>query len=609
VIRRPDVDYVSVKISALCAGLDVLAFAHEVARICDRLRVVYDTAAAQDPPVFVNLDMEEYRDLHLTVAAFRTLLDEPAYRGLRAGIALQAYLPDTHGVLDELLAWVGVRHRDGGAPVKIRLVKGANLAMESVDAELAGWPAATYPTKADVDAAYKALLERLLDAAAAGGLQLGVASHNLFDVAWALTEVRRRGLDHAVEIEMLEGMAPAQARATRDVAGGLLLYAPVVADADFPASIAYLSRRLDENAGPENFLRALFTITPGSAAWEEQRTRFEAAVRARHGVDTTPRRTQDRRSEHRRFDPDAPFANEPDTDFTLSGNRAWIGDHLDRDRPAPLPPLVQTPAGIDEIVARAREGAARWAATTTAERRAVLARVAEVMAANRGRTIAVMAHETGKTVREGDPEVSEAIDFANWAAACTRELDELAADGVAAEPLGVVLVAGPWNFPTAIPANGVVAALAAGNAVLLKPAPEAVATAAELVRHVHEAGVPDDVVQLVRCPDDDVGRHLVTHPGVNAVVLTGAYETARRFLGWKPDLHLFAETSGKNALVISATSCARRSATPARSARPHPWPSSRRRSTTTPTSTAGSPTPCARCASARPRTSRRRWVR
>ena len=149
--------------------------------------------------------------------------------------------------------------------------------------------------------------------------------------------------------------------------------------------------------------------------------------------------------------------------------------------------------------------------------------------------------------------MSEAIDFTSWAATSTLELDALAADGVTAEPLGVVLVAGPWNFPTAIPTNGVVAALAAGNAVILKPAPEAVATAAELVRHVHEAGVPDDVVQLVRCPDDEVGRHLVTHPGVDAVVLTGSYDTARLFLGWRPDLRLLAETSGKNALVITQT--------------------------------------------------------
>ena len=175
------------------------------------------------------------------------------------------------------------------------------------------------------------------------------------------------------------------------------------------------------------------------------------------------------------------------------------------------------------------------------------------MAAARGRTLAVMAHEAAKTVREGDPEVSEAIDFVTWAAASTTTIDELAADGVEAVPVGVVLVAGPWNFPVAIPTNGVAAALAAGNAVLLKPAPEVVATAVEIVRHLHEAGIPDDVVQLVRCPDDDTGRHLVTHPGVDRVVLTGSYDTARLFLGWKPSLHLLAETSGKNALVITQT--------------------------------------------------------
>ncbi|MET0579631.1 MAG: aldehyde dehydrogenase family protein, partial [Ilumatobacteraceae bacterium] len=141
----------------------------------------------------------------------------------------------------------------------------------------------------------------------------------------------------------------------------------------------------------------------------------------------------------------------------------------------------------------------------------------------------------------------------NWAAASTRTLDELAADGVEADPVGVVLVAGPWNFPTAIPVNGVVAALASGNAVLVKPAPEVVATGVEIVRQLHEAGIPEEVVQLVRCPDDDTGRHLVTHPGVDRVVLTGSYDTARLFLDWKPALHLLAETSGKNALVITQT--------------------------------------------------------
>jgi RHH-type proline utilization regulon transcriptional repressor/proline dehydrogenase/delta 1-pyrroline-5-carboxylate dehydrogenase len=160
-----------------------------------------------------------------------------------------------------------------------------------------------------------------------------------------------------------------------------------------------------------------------------------------------------------------------------------------------------------------------------------------------------MVYEAAKTVREADPEVSEAIDTAKWAATQTRMLDELAA----LQPLarGVVLVVSPWNFPYAIPANGVCSALAAGNTVILKPAPEAVATANELVGALHQAGFPHDVVQLVHCHEGEIGRHLITHPGIDTVVLTGAYTTARMFLDWKPSMRLIAETSGKNAIVIT----------------------------------------------------------
>jgi RHH-type proline utilization regulon transcriptional repressor/proline dehydrogenase/delta 1-pyrroline-5-carboxylate dehydrogenase len=550
-IRRPDVQCVSVKISALCANLDVLAWDDSLGRIVQRLRTVYRVAAATDPPTFVYLDMEEYRDLHLTVVAFRTVLDEPEFAALTGGIALQAYVPDSFAVLDELCEWARDRRARGGAPVRVRIVKGANLAMEAVEAELTGWPQAPYTSKAEVDANYKRMVDRAFQAAQAGDLHVGVASHNLFDIAWALTLRAELGIERAAEIEMLEGMAPAQSRSVRAVAGSLLLYTPVVDEREYAAAIAYLSRRLDENAAPENFLHALFSITPGSPAWTTEQARFEAAVVARHKVSTRPRRDQDRRREQRRFDPDAPFANEPDTDFTMPGNREWIASHLAADAPDPQPALLTHTDEIDAVVTRANTAARAWAVTSPAERRAVLTRAAEIMAARRGRTIAVMARETAKIVREGDVEVSEAIDMTRWAATQTRVLEQLAHDGITATPVGTVLVTGPWNFPYAIPANGVVGALAAGNAVLCKPAPEAVATAAELVDQLHTAGVPPDVVQLVRCPDDEVGRHLVTHAGVDTVVLTGAYDTARAFLDWKPSLRLIGETSGKNALVIT----------------------------------------------------------
>ena len=111
----------------------------------------------------------------------------------------------------------------------------------------------------------------------------------------------------------------------------------------------------------------------------------------------------------------------------------------------------------------------------------------------------------------------------------------------------------PWNFPYAIPAGGVLAAAAAGNTVVLKPSPEAPATSALLVDQLQAAGLADGRVQLVAAPDGPAGRHLVTHPATGAVILTGAWETARLFAGWAPGRRLLAETSGKNAMVITAT--------------------------------------------------------
>src|SRR5262249_60143858 len=110
-------------------------------------------------PKLVSLDTEEFHDRHMTVAAFRSVLDEREFRSLTAGIALQAYLPDSHAVLEELCEWAARRRSAGGAPVRVRLVKGANLAMESVDAEIAGWSPAPYAAKAEVDASFKRMLD------------------------------------------------------------------------------------------------------------------------------------------------------------------------------------------------------------------------------------------------------------------------------------------------------------------------------------------------------------------------------------------------------------------------------------------------------------------
>ena len=133
---------------------------------------------------------------------------------------------------------------NGAAPIKLRIVKGANLAMEQVEASIHGWEQAPYPTKADVDANYKRMVTYgMTERTGAKAVNLGIASHNLFDVSYALILREKQGLEPYVEFEMLEGMANHQARTVQDKAGGLLLYAPIVSRDDFHSAIAYLVRR------------------------------------------------------------------------------------------------------------------------------------------------------------------------------------------------------------------------------------------------------------------------------------------------------------------------------------------------------------------------------
>ncbi len=593
-LERDDVEYISVKISSVFSQIDLVAFRATVAGVAERLRTLYRAAAGHQyhysdgrtASKFINLDMEEYRDLDLTVTAFREVLDEPEFLPLSAGVVLQAYVPESHRVQRALTAWAIARRDRGGAPIKVRIVKGANLAMERIEAAVHGWAQAPYEAKAEVDANYKRMVEYGCRPEHAEAVHLGIASHNIFDIAYGLVLREAHHVEPWVEFEMLEGMANHQARAVQARAGGLLLYAPVVRAEDFHSAIAYLVRRLDENTAPENFLRHVFDLEPGSPEWAAERHRFLAAFGIKAALSDAPRRTQDRRAEAcatpARRPLEAVFQNDPDTDWTVEANRAWIEDVDRRWReraPEAIPLQVGGAIGlgsreeegrdpsrpgrlayryalaghadVDRALSIARAAQPAWAARSAIEREARLEACAAELGRRRGDLIGAMIVDGAKAVTEADAEVSEAVDFARYYARTLRQTASELSD-CRMEPLGVVVVTPPWNFPLSIPAGGTLSALAAGNAVILKPAPEAVLVGWWLANCLWDAGVPRDILQFLPCPDDEVGRRLVTDPRVGAVILTGSVETARLFLGWRPDLPLFAETSGKNAIIITS---------------------------------------------------------
>ncbi len=580
-VSRPDVDTISVKVSSIASQLSPLAFEHSVSVLSERLARIYTAslAHAENKRPVVMLDMEAYRHVELTLAAMREALSTPALRGVRAGVVLQAYLPEASTLLGELMDWAEARSERGALPIRLRLVKGANLAAERVESAKAGVPVPMYAHKVEVDANYKLLLERVITQSSLASIQLGVASHNVFDIAYALVLARERGVGDAVGIEMLEGMADALRRALVQLAVDVLVYVPICEERELNTAIAYLMRRLEENTSHENFLSASFDMRPGDAAFERERARFFASLARMDALSFRPHR-----ADSPAFDRNVPatpalhgtFENEPDTDFSRAENRAWIASALRQldgeripfcsiiaGRPRTEGPLLHgdarhrhlpfvqlaDAAAIEEAVGCAAADPERFSQRSLAARAQLLSRIAQKLREARGELIAYMVHEAHKRVPEADAEVSEAIDFAEYYRHSFLALSREVQARFSAR--GVVLVTPPWNFPLAIPAGGVLAALMAGNRVLLKPALETPRIAARMVELFYEAGVPRTALQLIVC-EDEVASALVRDPRVDSVVLTGATDTARLFQGMRPGLHLLAETGGKNCILVSA---------------------------------------------------------
>ncbi|MEV7396197.1 bifunctional proline dehydrogenase/L-glutamate gamma-semialdehyde dehydrogenase [Aeromicrobium sp. NPDC092404] len=550
-LERDDVDYVSVKVSSVASQLSMWAFDESVARVVKQLTPLYERAASGEP-TFINLDMEEYHDLDLTVAVFKAILG--SFPDLEAGIVLQAYLPDALGAMQDLQRWATARRAQGGAPIKVRVVKGANLAMERVDAAVHGWPLATWSTKQETDTNYKRVLDWAMTPERVDAVRLGVAGQNLFDIAYAWLLAGDRGVRDAVDFEMLLGMDSGPVDAVRDDIGQLLLYTPVVHPSEFDVAISYLVRRLEENASSENFMSAAFELADEPDLLAREIQRFFASVDALDDSVPEPNRRQNRLTEVAPVHSET-FANTPDTDPSTEGNREWGRLVLARSSYTQLGAetvhsnKIPGPASLESVIQDTRVAAKGWQDRGSEVRAWILHQAGSAMAARRGDLVSVMAAEAGKTIAEADVEVSEAIDFAHYYAESARRLD--AVDGAEFVPDTLTVVAPPWNFPVAIPAGSVLAALSVGSGVVIKAAPQTRRCAAVMVEALWQAGVPRDVLRYVTIDEGPLSKALISHSDVDRVILTGGWDTANLFRSWRPDLPLLAETSGKNAIVIT----------------------------------------------------------
>ena len=551
-LARDDVDQVTTAVRVVVPQLSAWAFDETVARAVDRLVPLYRTAVSTTssgrPGSGVTLEVGEHRDLALTVAVFRAVLDRDEFAGLGGTLVLPTSLPDSAGALDAVTAWAQGRRARGGAPVTVRIVRGADGPREHVDAVLHDQPQATWSSARDTDAAWLRLVDAALDPERVDAVRIGLGADDplLTAAAWVLAQ--RRGVTDGVHVSTLLGTPGPAVDAVRADVGDVVVCVPVVDPERFDAAVPTLARRL----------RDLATAPDGDGDGDDA-DRLRDLVAAAAATVPASHRTQDRRA-----DPGAPrwqatFANVPDTDPSTAGNRAWAADLLARVPRSSLG--VQTlraartadRSKLERIVARTALAGANWGRQDPSDRAELLDLIAHALESRRAALVEVALAETAATLAEADADVSRAVDLAHHHADGARRLAELDGDGGRFVPPRLTVVLPSWESPVSSPAGGVLAAIAAGSGVVLKPAPRAGRTGAVLADVLWDAGVPHSLLQLVAIDEDQLGRDLVAHPAVDRVLLTGTTDTARSFRWWRAGLPLSAETTATSSIVVTPT--------------------------------------------------------
>ena len=500
----------------------------------------------------LNVDAEEADRLDLSLDVIERVLADPSLAGWDGfGIVVQAYGKRAGPVLD----WLHALAEKLDRKIMVRLVKGAYWDSEIKHAQVDGHPGfPVYTRKAATDVSYITCAGKLLLMTDRVFPQF--ATHNAHTMA-AILEMA--GNSRAFEFQRLHGMGEAlhdRVLATEGVQSRI--YAPVGAHSDL---LAYLVRRLLENGANSSFVNQIVDtdVPAAEVAADPFNDLAEAAPTsiARPAAIFPGRvRSQgwDLSDEHALAEIEA--AREPFHSAT------WSAAQLIASAPEGGDVMtIRNPFYTDDVAGEVRlasnadieaalNDATPWAAPVST-RADVLRKAADIYEENFGELFALLAREAGKTVPDAIAELREAVDFLRYYADEAERLGEMPARGI-------ITCISPWNFPLAIFTGQLSAALAAGNAVLAKPAEATPLVAHRAIELLHQAGVPVAAMQLLPGLGSTVGAALTSSPKVDGVTFTGSTATAQRINrtmaeNMAPTAPLTAETGGLNAMIVDST--------------------------------------------------------
>ncbi|HEY5106426.1 MAG TPA: bifunctional proline dehydrogenase/L-glutamate gamma-semialdehyde dehydrogenase PutA [Caulobacteraceae bacterium] len=566
-------DNVSVKLSALHPRYEPFQADRAVPHLISRL--VELAGAAKAGGVGLTVDAEESERLEMSLSIIEGAARDPRLKGWDGlGMAVQAYQKRGPAVI----AWSGALARATGRRLMVRLVKGAYWDSEIKRCQEMGlldYPVFTRKTATDVS--YVACAAAMLDDPS---LFPAFATHNALTVA---TVLERAGIRRDFEFQRLHGMGEGLYRELMGRDGvAVRVYAPVGGYRDL---LAYLVRRLLENGANTSFVHQIADSRVSDDALLADP--IEAAQRSSYSSHPAIPKPPDLFAPARRNSEGLDLSDAAAVDrLIVSVKTAWparptSGPIVGGEEQGGPPSQVFDPADDRNIVGEAAEATtqdvnraidlaqtaqAAWNARGADQRSSVLERLADLIERDRAALMGLAISEAGKTIADALGEVREAVDFCRYYAMEARrhagpislpgptgELNELSLAG-----RGVFACISPWNFPLSIFLGQVAAALAMGNSVVAKPAPQTPLIAAAAVRLAFEAGVPADVLHLVPGPAA-IGEALVADHRIAGVAFTGSTATARAIARAlladerRPLVPLIAETGGINAMLVDSS--------------------------------------------------------
>jgi RHH-type transcriptional regulator, proline utilization regulon repressor / proline dehydrogenase / delta 1-pyrroline-5-carboxylate dehydrogenase len=563
---------VSVKLSAFYSQFDPLDPVKTTEQVSEPARILL--RKAQELGCSIHFDMEQYEYKSLTLQILKQVLTEPEFCDRTdVGITLQGYLRDTEQDLLDLVAWA----KERGKPVTVRLVKGAYWDQETIRAHQQGWPVPVFFDKVSTDANYERLIQILLENHQY--LYAAIGSHNARSLAKAIAIVRDLKIPHrAFEIQSLYGMGDKFAKAIVEMGYRVRIYCPF---GDLIPGMSYLIRRLLENTANSSFLR----MSGGDSLDLDALVVAPMVTDRDRNYKGTPASTE--------FDG---FINASDRDYAVDGDRETAQAALQKvqgqlgktylpiinGQPVETERFIESlnPANSSQVVGKiglanveqaetaiqsAKAAFAGWKKRSAKERGDILRKAADLMEAQRAELAAWITWEVAKPIRESDGEVSEAIDFCRYYAKEMEKLESGVQRHIPGEdntyiyqPLGTVVVIAPWNFPLGIAMGMSVAAIAAGNPVILKPSAQASVIGAKIAEFLAAAGLPPGVFTYLPSPGSSVGSYLVQHPDVHLIAFTGSQPVGCQIVaeaailrpGQKHLKRVIAEMGGKNGIIV-----------------------------------------------------------